>query len=302
MRLRNLCVTAMLVVVWTVLSASISLAADPSELIVQVVPRPSASVPIGAQRVTMLTVRFTASCKRDAHVTSLIVHHKALGSAGDIERVYALMGATRKTKSAPMTGDGTAMIRFRGMTVRACATTSVDVLADFRADAAAAGQHALTIDTTSDVDADAPVSIVVNPAGTASIMTPVGKPAGVVTSEPLSIPALTYGSARTVARVRLRADTSDDQAISAITFVNDGTARGDDLQNILLETSGHTILSSTVPSLDADRVRVVLYPPLILHRNEVRQVQLLADVRASRRRTVKLQIQEPADIEAAPAR
>ncbi|MSR86914.1 hypothetical protein EXS70_01955 [Candidatus Peribacteria bacterium] len=277
---------------------------DKSELTVQVVPRPSTSVPIGAQRVTMLTVRLTASCTRDIHLSSMTLHHKALGDPKDIERVYAVAGATRKTRTVPVTGsEGSARLHFRGMVVRACTTESLDILADFRIDAVRAGEHALAIDTREDVDADAPVKIVLNPAGSTQVTIPVGTPTGTVSAESLNLPGtLTYGSARTVARLRLRADARDMIAVTAITFVNDGTARGDDLQNFVLETSGHTRLAQTVLSLDGDHIRVVLDPPLVLNRNEVRLIQLLADIRASRRRTVRLFIQEPADIETAPAR
>ncbi len=278
-------------------------AAPPAELTVQVVSRPSASVPIGAQRVTMLTVRFTASCARDVHVAGLKVHHRALGDFRDIERVYAMAGTKRQTRTAPVIGtEGMATLRwFRGLTVKACETISMDIVADFSASAAAAGEHAFAIDSRDDVDADAPVRIVVNPAGAPSVTIPVGAVSGTVTFQYLPLPGtLAYGAARTVARLRLRADSREDQAVSAITFVNEGTARDGDLQNLLLETSGHTILSKTLPALEGDRVRVVLDPPLILTRNGIRQVQLLADIRASRRKTVRLIIQEPGDIEASP--
>ena len=275
------------------------------ELIAQAVPRPTSSVPLGAQRVTMLTVRFTASCARDVRVDGMTVHHQSLGDFHDVERVYGMEGGKRQTRSAPMIGpDGTATIRwFRGLIIHACKTASIDVVADFSRSAAAAGEHSFGIESRADVDADAPVRIVVNPAGAQSVTVPVGSVTGTVTSEYLPLPGnLSYGANRTVARLRLKADSHEDQAVSAITFVNEGTARGADLQNFLLETSGHTILSATYPALEGDRIRVQLDPPLVLRRSETRLVQLLADVRASRRKTVKFVIQEPSDIEAAPAK
>lgn len=283
-----------------------ALAAGDPVLTVQAVTRPSTSVPVGAQSVTMLTVRLEASCARDITLWSLRLHHRGLGNAADIARVYARTGVQRRTRTVVFSAgdETTATLRFRQMKIRACTTESIDILADFSGAAAAGGEHALTLEAKGDVDADAPVRILVNPAGAITVTTPVGVPAGTVTAELLNVPTpLTYGAARTVARVRLRADTTrDGHAVTAITFVNDGTARGDDLQNFILESSGHTRLSATVPSLDADRVRVVLDPPLILRRNEVRLVQLLADIRASRRRTVRFLIQEPGDVEASPVR
>lgn len=276
-----------------------------AELTVQVVPRPTASVPIGAQRVTMLTVRFTATCERDVRVGGLTVHHKALGDFRDVERVYGMAAGKRQTRSAPMNGpEGRAALRwFRGLIVKACETVSMDIVADFSRTAAAAGEHALAIESREDVDADAPVRIVVNPAGAPSVTIPVGAVTGTVTAESLPPPGtLTYGAARTVVRLRLHADSREDQAVSAITFVNTGTARDTDLQNFLLETSGHTILSKTYPALEGDRIRIELNSPLVLRRNDTRLIQLLADIRASRRKTVSFVIQEPSDIEAGPLR
>jgi hypothetical protein len=60
-------------------------------------------------------------------------------------------------------------------------------------------------------------------------------------------------------------------------------------------------LSPTVETLTGDHVRLTFDPPLLIHRNEVRMINLLADIRASRRRTVQLLIQEPSDIETTAA-
>ena len=45
-------------------------------------------------------------------------------------------------------------------------------------------------------------------------------------------------------------------------------------------------------------MRFVLSPPLILKKNQTRLLELKADVRASRSRTIQLIIEEPGDIEA----
>ncbi len=281
-----------------------SFAAGTPQLTVQVVARPSGSVPIGAQRVTMLTVRLAAACTGDVKLYSILFHHHGLGNASDLERVYGMIDGKRITRAVLVSGrERTAKLVFRNFMIRSCTTASIDIHADFSADATATGQHGLKIVSSEDIETDPPSRIFLNPAGVQSITIPVGTPKGTVSAELLHLlNTLTYGSARTVARIRLRADTREDQAITAITFVNDGTARDDDLQNFILETSGHTRLSATVPSLDGDRIRVVLDPPLVLRRNEVRLIQLLGDIRASRRKTVRFIIQEPSDIEAAPVR
>lgn len=275
-----------------------AIAADASILSVQVLPQPSGSIAVGSQRVKMLSVRLTASCGSDVTLVSIALHHRGLGNPQDIERVYAFAEDSRLTRSALMSGkNGVATLQFKRLKIHTCETQTIDVLADFRSDAAAAGEHQLMIAGEGDVWTDPAVHINLNPTGTA-VTIPVGKPVGAVSAEGLTLPLpLTYGNARTVARLRLRGDANDDQQITAITFVNDGTARDADLQNLFLETSGHTRLSPTIPTLNGDRVRLELSPPLLIHRNEVRLIQLLGDIRASRRKTVELRIQEPADIE-----
>lgn len=273
-------------------------------LTVQELSRPSGSVPLGAQRVPMLTLRMTAACAQDVRVASLTLQHRGLGSPQDIAGVYAFFNGVRRSRSrAPSGRNGTATLTLRGVTVPACGTLSVDILGDVKSTAAPSGEHAFSLVWAGNVVTEPPVPVVLNLAGDAAARTiPVGNAVGTVTADALPLPStLTYGSARTLARLRLTAK-EDDRQLTAITFVNDGSARDADLQNLFLETSGHTRLSPTLPSLQGDRVRVELQPPLVLRRSEVRLVQLLGDVRASRRKTVRLLIQEPSDIEAEPTR
>lgn len=270
-------------------------------LTIQTVSRPSSTVPIpvGAQRVTMLTVQFSASCDGGVAIDTLTLHHRGLGNPQDLERIYAMSDGVRRTRTSPMTGrDGVATLRFRGFSIPACRTVSFDIFADVRTDAAATGQHTLQLLTEKDIVTQTPASVVLAPPGVPTVAIPVGKTIGSISVDVLTIPSLKYGSARTLARLKLKADAKDEQAITAIRFTNDGSARDGDLQNLFLETSGHSRLSQTVATLDGDHVRIVLDPPMILRRNEVRVVQLKGDVRASSRRTVGFIIQEPGDVEA----
>ena len=281
-----------------------ALAAQEPPLSVQVLPRPTGSIAIGAQRVPVLSVRMTASCAAAVGVESLTVHHKGLGSARDIERLYALHRGIRRTRTAIFrTSDQTATLRFPSFTIGKCGTETMDIVADFRSDAAAASEHLFSIAGAQDVLTQSPVQVVVNPEGVPTVTRPVGESPGTVTADILeNTSPMTYGNARNVARIRLTGDRAKDELVTAITFVNNGSARGADLQNFYLETSGHTILSPFVPSLDGDRVRIVLDPPLLIRRNESRLLYLRADIRASRRRTVQLRIESPGDVEAVPVR
>lgn len=284
--------------------AGVGTAVGQSELEVHVLARPSVSVPIGAQRVQLLNVRLTASCAKDVVLHSLTFHHRGLGNPSDISRVYAMVGNVRKTRSfSPASGGGRVTLQLRRFPVPKCTTVTLDILADFSESAAVSGQHSLELRSAADIQTDATVKISIAPTGHVPVATAAGKRVGTVSVEHLSLPQpLVYGDRRVVSRLRLRADSRSDQKITAITFVNDGSARDNDLQNLSLETSGHVLLSNSLPSMDGDRVRVELRPPLILRRNEIRLVQLVADIRASRRRTIRFVIQEPSDVEAQSTR
>jgi hypothetical protein len=217
-------------------------------LTVQALSRPSGSIAIGAQRVPMLTVQMTAACVRDVRLSSLNVWHSGLGSPRDIERVYVSVNGIRKSRSLGLSGkEGTARLQLRGFTIPACTTVTFDVLADFSADAASSSQHSLQLRTPIDIVTDPPINVALNLGGAPAVAIPVGKTAATISVELLDLPqALTFGSTRTVARLRLRGDKQDDQLITAVTFTNNGSARDADLQNLFFSSTGHTRLSPTV--------------------------------------------------------
>jgi hypothetical protein len=269
-------------------------------LTVQELSRPGGSVPLGAQRVPMLTVQLQASCATDVRVESLTLQHQGLGNPQDIAGLYAYSGNVRRSRSVAFRGNqGLATLHLRSVTVPRCGRISLDILGDIRDTAAPSGEHSVSLVRSANVVTNPSVPVLLNLGGQPATRTiPVASETGSVTAEPLSLPnVLTYGSARTLARLRLKA-LERDQQVTSITFVNDGSARDSDLQNLFLETSGHSRLSPTVPTLTGDRIRIELQPPLIIKRNEVRLVNLKGDVRASRRKTVRLLIQETSDLEA----
>ncbi|MDP7247685.1 MAG: hypothetical protein QF741_03625 [Candidatus Peribacteraceae bacterium] len=102
---------------------------------------------------------------------------------------------------------------------------------------------------------------------------------------------ITYGPRRTVLRFSIKADEKNDHRIRAITLTNEGTARNFDLHNLSLPGS------RVVSYMSGNKVRIVFSPPLKLKKNQERLMTMKADIRASRRRTVKFVIKEPSDIE-----
>lgn len=265
---------------------------------VTVRPAPAAAVARGASRVPFLQVTLAASCERDVTVSELTLVHKGLGDVADLERVYAWADNVRASRAAVLTRDGEVTLRLRSFVVPACDTRELWILADLSPDAGVSAQHALTIATSADVVADAEVTL---DAGRTTAPTTVGggEAVGSVSVEMLDLPRrLTYGSTRTVARIRLTADGERPQLLRSITLTNDGSARDADLRNVVLQSAAGDDLAGPVDSMDGDVVTLVLDEPLLLGRNDTVLLVVKADVRASRRRTVRFGVEEPSDVDA----
>lgn len=273
-------------------------AISPTLTVTPQTPAISGSVPQGAQRVPMLTVKMQASCAADIPVTSLTLMHGGLGDAADILRVYALSGIQRVTRVASVSARNPTILRLpASFSVPACQSTTLTIVTDFSGGAATGGEHRLDL-----------VSVVA--AATTTIL-----PSAATPRLPLSVtphpsqPTITadfrpvtetqyYGANRLVARLLLTAGAGADQQISAITFFNDGTARDSDMQNLYLETASHVRVSDVAAHMDGRTVRITLNPPLLLERNDSKLLNLRADIRASRTHTIRWTIESPSDIEA----
>ena len=275
-----------------------------AQITVELQQGPVQSLQQGAQRVPMLTLNITASCEEDIQLQSIRVRRRGLGSSSDILSVYAMSDGQRLNRGRQLSRTGYAQLQFRNVQIPACDTKTILVLADFSPNAAVAGEHWMTVEHESDIDiGDAGISLVRSSITPSRHQTTGGRTRGSITVEyPSLLRTVRYGSNRTVVRVRLEADGLDDHLIGAITFTNDGSARDTDLQNLYLRAGRTRRLSKSARQLNGDTVRLVLDPPLRLEKNQKRLLELQADVRASRSKTLRLIIEQPSDIEAEPAR
>ena len=278
-------------------SALITAVLLPLALSVQVQEQQPAAVPPGAQRVTMLTLSLSASCSGDIDVHGVTVLHKGMGAIRDIASVYAMHDGQRISRGRALSSaDGSASLSFRpALTVPSCGTADIVILADFSADALAAGEHRITVERPEDMDAgDATVTLLASPR--APVRTTTGVQQGSMAAEFLPLlTRMSYGDHRTVARLRLSADGAYDQVLDAITLTNDGSSRNTDLQHLTLETSRGQVLAG-LASLRDDLAPFVLSSPLSVERGQVFLLTVRADVRASRRRTIDFTLEEPGDL------
>lgn len=253
----------------------------------------------GSQRVGMLDLTFKAGCDGDAVLETLTVHHRGLGDSNDIARIYALQDGRRITRSRSFdTKNRTAELRFRGMTIPACDEATLTIAADIASDAEVSGEHALSLRTPSDITLASGEATLRSASSSLSVRTaPVSK--GVITASypDLRGNTIRFGKNRLVGRIKLEADRESDHFIHAITITNDGKAREADLSNIGFFAGDGTKLSS-VSSMKADAIHFLFKDPIVLRKNQSRQFEIRASVNASRRKTVRLLIEEPGDIEA----
>lgn len=282
----------------TMLSVSAPAYGAGGELAVSVRGIDPGSVPRGANRVAMMEIVLNASCDADVRVDALSLRHGGLGAATDIHRVYLHNGVRRLSRAASFSqSDQTARLRIAGLTVPRCGTETVYAYADFSVDATSGGEHRVTLHSTADISSDA-VTVTLSSTGGTATARAVPANSGTITVEYLRLNrTVGYGANKVISRLRLDADNESDHLIRSITLTNDGSARDDDLRNLRIEASGRTV-SGRLRSLDGDIAVFTFDPPLRLGRNASRVLQVRADVRASRRRTIRLLLEEPSDLDA----
>lgn len=258
------------------------------------VPQLSQSIPQGAQRVPILSVRLTASCKESVRVSALSVEHHGLGSANDIARVYVLQGTKRLSRSAVVPQRDPVELRFAPITVPACGVQDILVAADIAPGAVAGGEHAFIL---SNVDSTAPVKIVadIRPAAIPVTAHPSQSTIRAELVQPLGV--VSYGKNQMVARVRLNGVGYGKQHVIAITLHNQGSASNADLQQIFLEKGNGERVSEFVRAMDGRDVRIPLLPTFMLSGSDEVLLNVRADRRSSSRRTIRWELEETSDIE-----
>lgn len=256
------------------------------------------SIPAGAQRVEFLHLVATASCERDARVQEITVHHRGLGSLEDIEGLSVWIGDRRVSRSiAPARPSGSAVLRPRLIVVPKCQSVEISIRGDFSPEASPAAEHVFSL-SQDDVRTDGDVSVVTGAKAPASLtVIPAENSEISVSMISVSTP-VSFGPQRIVARMAVESTGNRDQKLISIMLTNDGSATGMDLQNLVLLNTRRERISSVLPSLSGDTATFVLNPSLVLQSGDERVLSVAADVRASRRRTIRFLVEEPSDVQA----
>ena len=257
------------------------------------------TAPLGSQRIPLLSVQIAVPCDDDATLASLTLTHRGAGDIDDFSQIYAMMNGKRISRPTRTYQDARAVIRLPAVTLTKCAAARMDILGDLSADAAAAGEHAWSL---AAVDAGGRETRIAPASQSSARPTTVGAghtPGTIVVEYPELLKSVTYGARRTVLRLRVKA-LERDQQLQSITLTNGGSARDSDLQNLFLRNSRGETVTTVAPAIDGDRVQLTFTPPRTIGRNDVQVFELVADVRASRRRTIRFTLEETSDLIAVP--
>lgn len=257
------------------------------------------SIPLGAQRIPMLHLNMKQSCDRDVHIRTITIHHTGMGDTSDILKIYALEKDTRLTRGTTVQKNtASAVLRFHPpLTVPACTSRMISIAMDLASDAAAGSEHAFTLKSTEDIQTDG--STTLSQGVQQSVLTAKPKSTGSVTFTllPESSRNVLFGDDRTLLRFSLRATSHATIQLDAMTFTNDGSARGTDISQLVVKKREGRHVSDVSASLTGDQVRLVFSSPFLLERNETQIFTLSGNVRASRRKTIEFTVAEPSDIE-----
>lgn len=258
---------------------------------------PSASVPLGAQRVEMLQVTLTASCAGSAKIDTIHVIHGGMGLAEDLQRLYVLMNRRRISRTSTLSekNPSAATLRFSSFIIPACETQNISIVADIRNDALASGEHLLTIPDDGIVSNS---TVVMNANEQRETIHIVSAEQGAITvTYPSLLLPVRYGPSKTVARLLLQSEGSANLLLSSLELTNQGSASNDDLRNLRIVGKRGEALSNILPHMSGSTARFTFSPPIPFDAHDNILVSVVADVHASRRRTIRFTVDEPSDME-----
>lgn len=257
----------------------------------------------GQTRVPMLTLQLSASCDADLALNTIDLTHFGLGSVTDIRSVYALSGFRRVSRAASFSKDGMATLRLQRMSVEACDTETIDIVADFSTDSDAAGEHGVSLAATNAVESSASRTLYTSEEQATQTVksSPFDPGAITVRMLPQRVNML-FGTIQTIARLQVSADQDGAHVLRSITLTNAGSARGYDFIDMVLEDRRGNVLTRLTQHMDERTVTFTFDPTYILDRGDTVVLLLRGEIRTSYAKTVDFEIEEESDIVSSPYR
>ena len=258
------------------------------------------TVPMGAQGVVMLSIDLTASCDDDVVISELTALHEGFGDDSDISGVYAAIDGARVSRKRSLDSeDQTADLRFtEPLTVEACKTTTLDIVADFDTGLDASSEHNFTVELPSDLQSNAkdvegnfPVRgntfrIAAVTSGTVS-----------VDYRTVSPSELNVGDmGKTIGKFELSTNSVEDQTIYSMTLEQNGSASDGDITNLKIRRSDGTVLTNTVAATTSDYATFVFDPPFTILEGDKITLEIVGDVVGGAGETIVMHFEETGDL------
>ncbi|OGJ57211.1 hypothetical protein A3H22_03175 [Candidatus Peribacteria bacterium RIFCSPLOWO2_12_FULL_55_15] len=258
------------------------------------------SLPKGSQGVSMLSLDITASCDDAVVVEDLTVIHQGFGDEADITGIYAAIDGARVTRKRTIDAeDQTADLRFSlPLTVPACGTKTVDVVADFLSTATTSGEHNLAVELPTDFISNAKevrgnFPMVGNSFKVAAVTS------GKITLEyrTISPDEVEVGDVgMVVGKWEFSTDAVEDQTIYSLTLEQNSSASDGDFTNIKLRRTDGTVLTNIVNQTVGDYVTLVFDPPFTILEGDKITLEIIADIAGGAGDKIIMHFEESSDI------
>ncbi len=258
------------------------------------------TVPQGAVGVVLASLDLTASCDDDVVISELTVLHEGFGDEGDISGVYAAIDGGRVSRKRSLDSqDQTSDLRFtEPLTVEACETQTVDIVADFDTSLTAGAEHNIAVELPSDFQSNA-LDVEGNfpLRGNTFRIAAVTSGTMTVAYRAVSPDEVDVGDdAKVVGKFELSTNSVEDQTVYSMTLEQNGTASDGDISNIMVRRTDGTVLTNTVANTVGDFVTLVFDPPFTVLEGDKITLEVVADVDSGAGETVVMHFEESSDL------
>lgn len=275
-----------------------------TRLKVQVLPVRMDAIPIGATRVKLLPLVFTASCNADVELKHVRISKIGPGNSADIKGVYVLNEDTRITRSGVFSADDkTVFLGLKGFRIPACKTIRLDIAVDIDRGATSGGRFILTIDKPEDLATTATTMDAIFPLRTfedASKVVPEPVGEAVVEFIPIS-GAVSAIRDEIFAKFSIKADGDANQQLYGITLTNAGSASNDELRNMYITRHRGRALTQIVRKLKDDSVTFRFSQPYFLAKGQKVAFELRGNAYTTAK-TINFILKDHADLDARTTR
>ena len=258
------------------------------------------AVPKGAVGVVMASLNLEANCDDAVIVSELTVLHEGFGQSIDIDGVYAAVDGGRVSRKRTIDSeDQTADLRFSpALTIPACGSTTVDLVADFNSTAQTSGEHNFAVELPSDfqsnaldVDGNFPLRgnsfrVAAITSGTVSV--------AYRTISPNEVEVGNKGA--TLGKFEVSSNSVEDQTIYSMTLEQNSSASDGDITNLAIRRTDGTVLTNSVAAMVGDFATFVFDPPFTILEGDKITLEVVGDVEGGAGDSVILHFEESSDI------